>query len=180
MGNALLEAPKVAVTFRHRLNGPESNLRPMERECFFPSPMFDVAVGEGKIGATLVASVGKRTPVTAGRGTSESHNEVPPCHALWMFVDEHKRLGWTGILNARLIADDEFGGGPGGGGSCVSGPAHVCVPCVMPGARRFPRVASRGSVGRPTIGPVGAQGGEQDTTLDIRAGRIREGVARRP
>ena len=62
VGNALLQAAQVAVTLWHVSAAPAFVLLSIERFCFLPAPMHDVAIGEGKIGAVLVASTGKMIP----------------------------------------------------------------------------------------------------------------------
>ena len=59
MGNALMQAAQVAAAWCHRMIAKGGVLLPIERFCFLPAPMLDVAVGEGKIGAVLMASTGK-------------------------------------------------------------------------------------------------------------------------
>src|ERR1700704_2355139 len=97
MWNALLQAAQVAVTFIHLSAAPDFVLLPIERFCFLPAPMFDVAVGEGKIGAVLITSPGEMIPDPARTGLD--HAETAPRRVPRMIVDEQKRLGRTWVLN---------------------------------------------------------------------------------
>ena len=107
VGNALLQAAQVAVAWWHLFNVPDGVLRPIERFSFLPAPMFNVAVGEGKIGAVLMARVREVAPMP---DTAGSNQESAACGVLRMIVDENKRPGRTWILKIGLFTDDQRDG----------------------------------------------------------------------
>src|SRR4051812_6177284 len=114
MRNALLQPPQVAVARWHLSTAPLFVLLPIERFCFFPTPVLDVAVGQGKIGAILMASSRKSIPgPIPGLKHAESATRGVPS----MIVDEHKRLGRIWVVNAGLLPEDELLDGPCWSGS---------------------------------------------------------------
>src|SRR5205085_4905865 len=99
---------QVAVAFWHLLVAKEGFLRPVERGGFDPPPMFRVSVGERKVGAVLMASVGKGTPIPVERGTRLEDREGTTSNRLPVLVDKHKRFVWTWVLKVGL-AQNELG-----------------------------------------------------------------------
>ena len=110
MGNAFLQAAQISVARWHRLIAPETVLHPLERGGFFPSPVFNVSVGEGKIDAVLMARVREVTPVPVVRGIGLKDEEGAAADVLRMIVDEHKRLGRPWLLKIGVFADDQRDG----------------------------------------------------------------------